>query len=120
MNNSGMDELEAEFDRKMLWICDECKRLFGYRPARFQAMVSEMVGRFAAKTLLAPEPERRSVAWTELQRSQGTYFHLTMEYCVVQDRYRELFSQAEIRETEMRLAWFPAERVDRNFYRNPE
>lgn len=55
-----------------------------------------------------------------IAESQGYYFNLTMEYLVVQNRYRELFLPKEIQEAEIRLAWFPTKRVDRDFYRGPE
>jgi hypothetical protein len=56
-------ELENEFDGRMFWICEECYRLFGVRPARFQALVSEKRGLPAAKILLEGTRDRRAVAW---------------------------------------------------------
>jgi hypothetical protein len=121
VNNSEMAQLEAEFDSQMFWICDECKRLFDYPPARFQAMVSEMGGLRTAKILLDPKrTQSRTVAWEEFDKSRGSYFYLTMEYLVVQTRYRDLFFDAEINEAEMRLAWFDTERVNRDLYPNPQ
>lgn len=54
---SGLDTLEAEFDRRMFWISDECYRRYGRRPARFHALVSELRGVGAAKRLLAHDKE---------------------------------------------------------------
>jgi hypothetical protein len=74
--------LEAEFDEWMLWISDECQRVFGKRPMRFHVMVSEKGGFKTACTLLEPDPQRQQVAWRELNDSRGSSFYLTMEYLV--------------------------------------
>ena len=120
MTTSEVEQLEAEFDSQMLWICEECRRFFAYRPTRFQAMVAEMGGLRTAKVLLDPKrPTSQSVAWEELQKSQGRYFYLTMEYLVVQNKYGSLFTPQELKEAEDRLAWFPNERIDRGLYPYP-
>jgi hypothetical protein len=110
----GLKALEAEFDRRMFWISDECWRRYGRRPMRFHVLIAELGGLQAARRLLGPDKE--TVAWQELNASQGNGFEITMEYLVVQDRYRSLFDPREIGEAERRLAWFPSQKVDRGLY----
>ena len=109
--------LEDEFDWRMCWISDECNRRYGQRPMRFHALVAELGGLGAAKRLL--DPEKDTVAWEELGASQGGGFDITMEYLVVQNRYRSLFDPEGVGTAEKRLAWFPEEPVDRNRYNGP-
>lgn len=113
---TAAQQLEADFDRELLGLCDECVRVFGKRPARFQEMVWQRGSVGAAKTLLQPDSAHQSVAYGELTGYDQTNFHLTLEYVVVQNRYRSLFTQAELNEAESRLAWFPTRTVNRNFY----
>ncbi|MCU0246997.1 MAG: hypothetical protein MUC42_10505 [Bryobacter sp.] len=115
MTNIEHHKMENEFDQWMMWLCDECFRLFGRRPLRFQAMVAQNYGVPTAKLLLRPTPHNQSVAFEELNNSQG-HFQLTMEYFVVQRRYRPLFTEEESKEAEERLAWFPGEPIDRDRY----
>jgi hypothetical protein len=114
---TDLDALEAEFDRRMFWISEECYRRYGRRPARFHALVSKLRGVGAAKNLLSPD--KQVVAWEELEASRSDGFEITMEYLVVQDRYRSLFKPEEVKEAERRLAWFPEQTVDRGRYSDP-
>jgi hypothetical protein len=109
-----LSALEDEFDRRMFWISNECYRRYGRRPARFHALVAELRGVGAAKRLLASDKD--PVAWQELDASRGDGFDITMEYLVVQNRYRPLFNRQEIETAEKRLAWFPEQAVDRRRY----
>lgn len=77
-------------------------------------MVAELRGLGAAKRLLASDKD--NVAWLELDASRGDGFEITMEYLVVQNRYRPLFDGHEIEMAEKRLAWFPEQAVDRRRY----
>jgi hypothetical protein len=63
-------------------------------------MIAEIYGVPTAKQLLRATDHNRTVAWDELQKSQG-HFHLVMEYFVVQNRYRPLFTDDEAREAEL-------------------
>jgi hypothetical protein len=109
--------LEDEFDRRMFWISNECYRRYGRRPTRFHALVAELRGVGAAKRLLAPDKD--GVAWEELDASRSDGFEITMEFLVVQNRYRPLFDPQEIEMAEKRLAWFPEQVVDRGRYSDP-
>jgi hypothetical protein len=109
-----LDALEDEFDRRMYWISDECYRRYCRRPTRFHALVAELRGVGAAKRLLASDKD--DVAWQELDASRGDGFEITMEYLVVQNRYRPLFDSQEIEMAEKRLAWFPEQLVDLGRY----
>jgi hypothetical protein len=79
--------------------------------------LTELRGLGAAKRLLAPDKE--TVAWEELEASRKDGFEITMEYLVVQNRYRVLFCPRELAEAEKRLKWFPDRQVDREFYSDP-
>jgi hypothetical protein len=117
MMNPDLARQEAEFDLWMQWISEQCFERFGYRPTRFAALVAELRGVGAAKRLLAMDKD--GVAWEELRASRNNSFEITMEYLVVQERYRELFSPAELAKAEERLAWFPEERINHDRYRAP-
>jgi hypothetical protein len=101
----------------MFWISDECYRRYGRRPTRFHALVAELRGVGAARRLLASDKD--AVAWEELDASRGDGFEITMEYLVVQNRYRPLFDPPEIEMAEKRLAWFPEQAVDPERYSDP-
>src|ERR1700680_3669378 len=94
VKTSGIDQLKAEFEIKMLWICDECQLRTGYQSYRFKAMVFEKTGVGAAKDLLKHNDHNSTVAYDQLSSSE--YFRLTMEYVVVQNKYRSLFDPKEI------------------------
>jgi len=74
-------------------------------------MVLQNGGRSAAKTLLLPDLNHQATAAGELYPCDDTNCHLTLEYVVVQNRYRGLFTQAELEEAEMRLQTYQPKRT---------
>lgn len=112
-------QLEADFENELITLCNECIREWGKDPTRLRQMVLQAGGRRAAKTLLLPDLNHRATAAGELDPCDDTNCHLTLEYVVVQNRYRGLFSPAELEEAEMRLQTYQPKRtlvVNLNYY----
>jgi hypothetical protein len=82
----------------------------GYHPHRFQQMVDEYGGVGSAKRLLA---DRNSTADGLIRLYRIRLLHLSVEYAVSLDWFRELFDEeTELREAEVRLTRldFPLQR----------
>ena len=72
---------------------------FGYRPTRFLQMVEEQGGVNAAKALLAPGrvPDGFSTLW------EKNRLDISVEYVVLDPRWRSLFTLGELQEAQRRL-----------------
>ena len=91
--------LQSQFDQAMLNIYEEAEKL-GYRPTRFLQMVHELGGRQTAQRLLGGNATSSGFErlW-EMGRPD-----LTVEYLVLQEPWRRLFTEDELKEAERRLA----------------
>ena len=84
--------LELEFHQAMLQIYKRAKSECGYNALRFLQLVSELGGLRAAKQLLnSPELPQ---GFFELAARNCS--HLSMEQMVLEDRWKSLFSEAEL------------------------
>lgn len=95
-----LGSLEDEFDVDMRGILDR-EREVGLHSTRFRQMVEQYGGVKAAKLLLEPDRQlpRDTFGW--LRRIDR--LDLTMEFYVVQDKYRSLFSDDERQIAQWRL-----------------
>jgi hypothetical protein len=57
-----------------------------------------------------------NIGWGQVS---GDAFENTLEYLVVQNRYRRLFSPKDLKAAEKRLAWNSDKTVNRNLYKDP-
>jgi len=95
---------EAEFHEVMLALHDRTGRATGYWPGRFLKAVREHGGLAYAKKLLAPgQPTAGFEKLVAAKRAD-----LTLEHLALLDRFRHLFTAAELQEAEERLADLPA------------
>jgi len=95
-----MDGSEAQFHDAMLGLYKTAISEAGYNATRFLRMVSENGGMDAARTLLhASSVSEGYVALWERQR-----LDLTVEALVLQDKWKALFTPAEIEIARKRLA----------------
>lgn len=100
------NELEQQFHQQMLGIYEAAKRLKPpYHATRFHQMVVERGGKDAADALLATA--NTSEGFTELYL-RGKRLDLSVEYLVLQDPWRQLFSAEQLAVARRRL-------LDHNF-----
>lgn len=93
--------LKEEFHRAMLSI-DATAGKYGYHPSYFLRMVHELGGLRAAKQLLSADNPQSGLAklW-ELELLDNS-----MEALVIQERWKDLFSEEELQEARKRLQDF--------------
>lgn len=103
----GNDQLEQQFHHAMLGIYEAAKNLNPpYHPTYFLQMVNECGGKEAADRLLATtEP---SQGFTELFL-RGRRLDLSVEYLVLQDPWRGLFTPEQLAVARRRLAEYEFE-----------
>jgi hypothetical protein len=92
-------ELQRDFHRAMLGVYRQARGL-GYNATRFLQMVEELGGVQAAKLLLAKPGLQTGLEWLWEHHK----LDISMEALVLQERFRPLFSEGEIREARQRLA----------------
>jgi hypothetical protein len=86
------EQLEYEFNKAMHWILDH-EHEIGLNSSRFRQMVEQHGGIKAAHMLLEPDRELPHDTFGYLRRSGR--LDLSMEFYVVQETYRPLFSDQE-------------------------
>ena len=86
------NHLEQEFHKDMLWILDH-EAEAGLNSSRFRQMIEQHGGVRTAHLLL--EPNRQLPANTFSYLRKLNRLNLTMESYVVEDKYRDLFSDQE-------------------------
>lgn len=95
-------DLLARFDRAMLDIYDAAKRLKPpYNPSDFRRMVTDLGGKETADRLLASR--NPSSGFTELFLRGKENLKLSVEYLVLQDPWRSLFSPEQLEVARHRL-----------------
>lgn len=94
--------IEEQFHAAMLNIYESAARLKPpYRATRFRQMVQENGGKRAADQLLASADP--STGFTELFLRGRENLKLSVEYLVLQRRWRELFTEEQLSEARKRL-----------------
>ncbi len=91
--------LEKAFHRDMLQIYQRAKEECGYNATRFLQMVANDGGLRTAQKLL--DTANPSDGFVELWKNR--HLDLSMEYLVLNPKYRSLFSQQEIETAKERL-----------------
>lgn len=94
-----MNSLEAEFDRKMRLIYKKAKEECNYIPTRYLQMLGRYGGLKTAKKLLAENKIHDGLVELYLCGR----LDLTVEALVIEKKYKELFSEEEIRVAKKRL-----------------
>jgi hypothetical protein len=97
---SGDQTAEQRFEAVTMAGIEEGKRLFNYNPTRYIVMVRERGAVGAAKQVLRPGPIPDGfVTLAHLHQRPD----LTTEYTALMPEFRELFTEAELAEAEIRL-----------------
>lgn len=94
------DQMESDFNKSMHWILDH-EHEIGLNSSRFRQMIEQHDGVGAAHLLLRPDRELPRDTFGYLRRS--CRLDLSMEFYVVQERYRPLFSDQEREIAQWRL-----------------
>ena len=86
-----MTDLEMNFHKDMIRICERAKKECGYVATRFLRMINEKGGLMAAKQLIAKEGGTDGFAtlW------EHGRLDLSVEALVLQERYHALFTDEE-------------------------
>jgi hypothetical protein len=92
-----IESLENEFHNDLLTILEK-EREFGFCSTRFRGMVERYPGAGAARRLLKINPEPMFKKLRDMGR-----LDLTMEFYVVMEKYRPLFSEQEREAADWRL-----------------
>lgn len=95
MDETKHNALERQLMEELLDSCAYMRKKLGYRPTRFQQMLAEYGAVLTAKKLLAKEDMSKMTGLWELINNKKP--ELSMEYIVMQDKYRPLFSDEEIK-----------------------
>jgi hypothetical protein len=93
------EDLTREFDNAMIEIYRRSRSEAGYNASRFLQMITENGGLGAARTLLSSS--QVSEGFTQLWMLKR--MDLTVEYVVLQERWRPLFSPEELTIARRRL-----------------
>ncbi len=91
-------KLEAEFHQAMIEVYEVAKD-YGYYATYFKRMIDEHGGVEAAKRLLA----KREIQSGLMRLRELDLLGHSMEEAVLQERFRSLFSEAQIQEARWRL-----------------
>ena len=93
-------QLETDFNKSMHWLLDH-EHEIGLNSSRFRQMIEQHGGVGAAHLLLQPDRELPSDTFGYLRRSSR--LDLSMEFYVVMEKYRPLFSDQEREIAQWRL-----------------
>ena len=96
------DHLETAFNKSMYWLLDH-EHEIGLNSSRFRQMIEEHGGVKAAHLLLQPDRELPRDTFGYLRRCGR--LDLSMEFYVVQEKYRPLFSDQEREIAQWRLEY---------------
>ncbi|EJB8515019.1 TPA: hypothetical protein NL046_006090 [Pseudomonas aeruginosa] len=92
--------LEADFTTHLRDSIQECRKL-GYSPTEFERMLNTWGGLAAAKRLLVPSTKEGQTGFQRVMKLNRR--ELTVEYAVLLDRFRDLFSPEELKLAQWRL-----------------
>ncbi len=96
-----MEKLKREFEKDMWESYEEIKEV--YNPTIFYSMLKKYGGVETAKRLLAPE---NSVQYGFKKLDELNILHLSVEYLVLRDKYKNLFTRQELEIAKWRLESF--------------
>jgi hypothetical protein len=93
--------LEKEFEADLRRILDNAKKDFGWDSPRFAQMLNEHGGVKTAHLLLMPDRQLPRNTFGHLRKIKRE--DLTMEFYVIQEKYRSLFTDSEVEIAQWRL-----------------
>ncbi|MCG2698441.1 hypothetical protein L6307_05165 [Candidatus Parcubacteria bacterium] len=96
-----MENLKMEFEKDMWESYDEIKKV--YNPTIFYSMLKKYGGIETAKRLLAP---KNSIQYGLKKLDGLNKLHLSVEYLVLRDKYKSLFTKQELEIAKWRLESF--------------
>ena len=86
-----MENLKKEFERDMWEFYNEIKEV--YNPTIFYSMLQKYGAFETAKKLLAP---KNPIQYGLKKLDELNILHLSVEYLVLQDKYKNLFTKQEL------------------------